>query len=68
MKTKSELADFLRNGSTEEMIVTNQDMVEILGVAASAKTVNEWLATVGLNFEASFSHGTVPQWIFRRPK
>jgi hypothetical protein len=40
----------------------------IVGVAASTKTINDWLKSVGLNFEASPSQGTVPQWIFRRKK
>jgi hypothetical protein len=69
MRTKDELADFLRQGTGEGMLVSHKTMVDIFDFAITAETVNEWLQSTALNFEAEGpSQGTVPQWSFRRKK
>jgi hypothetical protein len=68
MKTKADLADFLRNRSTGDVSVPYGDMIEIFDLAVTADTINEWLKHASLNFEASPSMGTVPQWSFHRKK
>jgi hypothetical protein len=69
MKTKDELADFLRSRSAGDVSVPHGVMVEIFDdVALTADTVNKWLRTSGLKFEAGLGHGTVPQWSFDRKK
>jgi hypothetical protein len=66
MKTKAELADFLRKASSD-VVVPYKDMVAIFDdVGLRADTVNQWLKSTALNFEASRSLAAVPQWSFRR--
>lgn len=51
MKTKAELADFLRSRSAGDVSVTHGVMVEIFDdVALTVDTVNKWLRTFGLKF------------------
>jgi hypothetical protein len=62
------LANFLRKASGD-VVVPNEDVVDIFDdVGLTADTVNRWLKSTALNFEASPSQGTVAQWSFRRKK
>jgi hypothetical protein len=67
MKTKTELADFLREEVSRDAVVPHGEMIDIFDdIHLTAETVNRWLRSNGLNFEASFGQGTVMQWSFCR--
>jgi hypothetical protein len=57
MKTKAELADFLREASSD-VVVPHDDMVDIFNdVGLTADTVNEWLRNTAFNFDAAPAKG-----------
>jgi hypothetical protein len=67
MKTKAELADFLRKTSGD-VVMPHEGMVDIFDFAVTEKTVSDWLRSNALALEARASQGTVVQWSFRRKK
>ena len=65
MKTKADLASFLRARSEGDVVVPHGTIVEIFhDHAVAVGTVNAWLKSNGLNYESNFSHSTAAQWIF----
>ena len=67
MKTKEELAEFLRKGQHETMTVPHRQMVYIFGIAVLNDTVEKWLKALGLDFVVK-QIATTGDWDFQRPK
>ena len=65
MKTKQELAEWLRTSLSDTVRVTGVDMGEIFGGIATQDDVEAWLKDCGLDFEIVPS-STSLDWHFQR--